>query len=74
MPANVPASGSGEASDPDKTICFCHCVSRNELIKAIRSGSTTLNAIKADTFASTGCGGCELEVVEILEAELALPK
>lgn len=59
------------SEDPDRTVCFCHCVSYAELVKAIRSGSQTLADVQLNTRASTGCGGCECEVLEILEAELA---
>jgi NAD(P)H-nitrite reductase large subunit len=57
--------------DADQTICFCHNVPYKALLEAIRGGATTLLAIKERTCASTGCGGCETEVAEILEAELA---
>lgn len=56
--------------DPDRTICFCHCVSYAVLVDVIRSGKRTLKEIQEATSASTGCGGCESEVLEILEAEL----
>jgi NAD(P)H-nitrite reductase large subunit len=45
-------------------------VSFAELVEAIHDGHQTLKANKETTRASTGCGGCECEVVEILEAEL----
>jgi NAD(P)H-nitrite reductase large subunit len=54
----------------DHTVCFCHNVPRSELIAAIRAGAITLSQIQEQTLASTGCGGCECEVTEILEAEL----
>lgn len=57
--------------DPDRTICFCNSVSWADLVSAIRAGHTTLAQIQAETRASTGCGGCEFDVVEILETELA---
>lgn len=57
--------------DPESTVCFCHCVSFGVLLKTIREGSRTLEEIQAKTRASTGCGGCECDVLEILEAELA---
>jgi nitrite reductase (NADH) large subunit len=59
--------------DSERTVCFCHCVSYAELVKAIRAGHRTLADIQLETRASTGCGGCESEVLEILEAELAKP-
>ena len=57
--------------DPDRTICFCNSVSWADLVSAIGAGNTTLAQLQAKTRASTGCGGCEFDVVEILEAELA---
>lgn len=57
--------------DEDRKVCFCHNVSFEQLRAAIRDrGCRTLDAIKSETCASTGCGGCEYEVSEILAAEL----
>lgn len=55
----------------DCTVCFCHCVKRSQIVAAIRDGATTHGDIQDATGASTGCGGCEVEVLEILESELA---
>ena len=52
--------------DPEQTICFCHCVSYADIVKAIGEGNVTLEQIQAATCASTGCGGCESDVTEIL--------
>ncbi|MGZ3689289.1 MAG: (2Fe-2S)-binding protein [Bdellovibrionota bacterium] len=61
--------------DPaERTICFCHYVKAKEIVEAIRTGSRTLQDIQADTLASTGCGGCMADVLEILEAELESEK
>jgi len=59
----VPALGE------DQTICFCHNVSLGELRRAIRAGAVTIAEIQARTKASTGCGGCECDVAEILGKE-----
>ena len=56
--------------EADRTICFCHNVSLHTLRTAIRNGADTIDKIKAETCASTGCGGCEWDVTEILEEEL----
>jgi bacterioferritin-associated ferredoxin len=56
--------------DPGQTICFCHNVTYEELQKAIAEGATTIEAIREQTCANTGCGGCEYEVTEILAEEL----
>jgi NAD(P)H-nitrite reductase large subunit len=60
-----------DQDDPDRTVCFCNCVSYAEMVKTIRDGHRTLEAIQDENRATTGCGGCEPEVLEILEAELA---
>jgi NAD(P)H-nitrite reductase large subunit len=60
-----------DESDLDRTICFCNCVSLGELLRDIRAGNRTLEQIQQCNRATTGCGGCEPEVLEILEAELA---
>ncbi len=61
--------GNSDA-DSERTVCFCHYVSQGELLQAIHAGAHTLADIQSETRASTGCGGCECEVLDILEAEL----
>jgi NAD(P)H-nitrite reductase large subunit len=64
-----------EDEDLERTVCFCHNVSFGKLLEAIRAGAHTIHDIQSETCASTGCGGCEWEVTEILEQEQAkLPK
>lgn len=57
--------------DESPLVCFCHTVTAARIRAAIRDGARTLEQIQANTCASTGCGGCEPEVREILEQELA---
>lgn len=64
------ATGDEPTEEADRTICFCHNVSLKTLRTAIRAGADTIEKIKAETCASTGCGGCEWDVTEILEEEL----
>lgn len=63
-PADLP-----DAAD-DRLVCFCHGVRQSEIIQAIRAGAITHAAIQEKTRASTGCGGCECEVLDLLEREL----
>jgi nitrite reductase (NADH) large subunit len=58
----------------DRTICFCHCVPLTRILAAIRGGADSIEKIQAETCASTGCGGCEWEVQEILREELEKKK
>ena len=57
--------------DPQRTLCFCHCVSYQEVVDAISKGHKTLADLQNVTRASTGCGGCECDLLDILEAEAA---
>jgi NAD(P)H-nitrite reductase large subunit len=57
-------------ADNDQLICFCHTVTRGQIRAAIRAGATTIEKIQSDTCASTGCGGCECDVRDILDAEI----
>lgn len=54
-------------NDGERTVCFCHNVLAKTLLEAMRAGAVTLEQIQAETCASTGCGGCEWEVRELLE-------
>ncbi len=64
------------SKDDDRTICFCHAVTRGRLLEVIRAGAKDLYSIQVETGASTGCGGCEIDVLEIIaewEAQLKKP-
>ena len=63
-----------QPDDLDRTLCFCHNVSVRQVLEAIRSGADTHEKIQIATRASTGCTGCEYELLEILEAELKKAK
>lgn len=51
----------------DRQICNCMEVSYSTIKKAVEDGAKTLDDIKEMTEASTGCGGCEEEIQEILD-------
>lgn len=61
-------------SDHNRIVCFCHNVQLKALLEAIRAGATSHEAIKEKTHASTGCTGCEWDVLEILRDELERQK
>ena len=64
--------GDGEDSfGEDPTVCFCHDVRRSRILQAVREGARTIEEIRERTCANTGCGGCELDVLDILEEEAA---
>ena len=67
----VPSENLTKEPEADRTVCFCHNVSYLTLKRAIRTaGCNTLEKIQSETCASTGCGGCEFEVIDILEETL----
>ena len=62
----------GVESLPDSAqICSCFDVSKGDIIQAIAKGCHTVAAIKAETRAGTGCGGCLPLVTQVLNAELS---
>ncbi len=56
-----------EEADDDRKVCFCHNVTCRVIKGAIRAGAATVSDVQKATLASTGCGGCEYEVRDILQ-------
>jgi len=52
-------------------ICSCYDVNKGAICSAIDAGCTTVNALKAETKAGTGCGGCVPLLKSVLNSELA---
>jgi nitrite reductase (NADH) large subunit len=52
-------------------ICSCYDVTKGEICKAIDAGCTTLDGLKSETKAATGCGGCATLLKSVLNSELA---
>ncbi len=62
----------GVESLPDSAqICSCFDVSKGDIIQAVMKGCHTVAAIKAETKAGTGCGGCVPLITQVLNAELS---
>ena len=77
QPLALIAPGAGEAPTlgPDAlpetaTICSCHNVSKGAICSRIDEGRTALADIKAETKASTGCGGCSVLLKNVVDCEL----
>lgn len=71
-------AGSGEkpvmGADalPDSAqICSCFDVSKGDIVKAVQGGCHTVAALKTETRAGTGCGGCIPLITQVLNAELS---
>jgi nitrite reductase (NADH) large subunit len=52
-------------------ICSCYAVTKGDVCQAIEAGCTTMAGLKAETKASTGCGGCAALLKSVLNCELA---
>jgi len=52
-------------------ICSCYDVTKGAICSAIEAGCTTMGALKADTKAATGCGGCSALLKSVMDCELA---
>ncbi|WP_299732444.1 nitrite reductase large subunit NirB [uncultured Endozoicomonas sp.] len=63
--------GLGIAALPDTAqICSCFNVSKGDLVGAVAGGCQDIGALKAETGAGTGCGGCAQLVKQVLDSEL----
>lgn len=72
LPAHAGAKPTmGVDALPDSAqICSCFDVTKEKIINAIHAGCHTVAAIKAETKAGTGCGGCLPLVTQLLNLEL----
>ena len=52
-------------------ICSCFDVTKGRIAEAVAAGCHTVAAIKAETKAGTGCGGCVPLITQVLNAELS---
>ena len=66
----APALGP-DALPETATICSCHNVTKGAISAAIDAGCSDLAAIKGQTKASTGCGGCAALLKSVFDHELA---
>lgn len=53
------------------TICSCHNVSKGDIAESIAGGCCSLGDVKAETKASTGCGGCAALLKSVVDDEMA---
>ncbi|MDF7670113.1 nitrite reductase large subunit NirB [Orbaceae bacterium ESL0721] len=72
LPAHAGAKPvMGVESLPDSAqICSCFDVTKATIVQAISAGCHTVAAIKAETKAGTGCGGCVPLITQLLNSEL----
>jgi len=65
-----PATGV-ESLPETAQICSCFDVTKGALVQAVKRGCHTLAALKAETKAGSGCGGCVPLITQVLNAELS---
>src|SRR5690554_3376946 len=65
----APALGADALPDT-ASICSCHNVTKGDICDAIDAGCTDLGGVKAETKASTGCGGCAALLKKVVDSEL----
>lgn len=51
-------------------ICSCYDVTKGAICQAIEAGCTSMSALKAETKACTGCGGCAALLKSVMDCEL----
>ncbi|RKQ97020.1 assimilatory nitrite reductase (NAD(P)H) large subunit precursor [Kushneria sinocarnis] len=65
----APALGADALPD-SATICSCHNVTKGAVCQAVDEGCADIAALKIETKASTGCGGCAALLKQVFENEL----
>ncbi len=70
FPALAGTSCGPSALPAGTTLCSCHNVTKGQVMELIGQGVVALADIKAQTKASTGCGGCAGLLKSVVEAEL----
>jgi nitrite reductase (NADH) large subunit len=66
-----PSAQLGAAELPDDAqICNCNGVSKGDIRACVLAGKRSLREVAATTRASTGCGSCESQVLQVIERAL----
>ncbi len=48
-------------------ICFCTGTTKQKIIQLIEDGATNIETISSATGAVTGCAGCDVSIMELLD-------
>ncbi|MCH4562316.1 nitrite reductase large subunit NirB [Halomonas sp. EGI 63088] len=71
LPSSEGAPALGPDALPDTaTLCSCHNVTKGDVCATIDAGAVDLAAVKGETKASTGCGGCAALLKSVVDHEL----
>jgi len=74
LPRVSDSSSAGLGADAlpaSATICSCHNVNKGDIVNLMDNGVVALSDIKAESKASTGCGGCNALLKSVVDCELA---
>ena len=69
--SDEPVALGADALPASAQICSCYDVTKGQICSAINAGCTTLDGLKSETKAATGCGGCASLLKSVLNSELA---
>jgi assimilatory nitrate reductase electron transfer subunit len=71
LPALAPHPGAARTSPADlpddTTVCRCNGVTKGEITASVHDGADTVEAVAAQTRATTGCGGCTEDVCALVD-------
>jgi NAD(P)H-nitrite reductase large subunit len=56
-----------EQKDKKDVICFCTGTTKQKVIQLIANGATDIAKISSATGAVTGCAGCDISIMELLD-------
>jgi len=59
-----------EQENKQKVICTCTGTTEEKVAQLIAKGMDTLDDIANATGASTGCGSCDITIIEIIDSSL----
>lgn len=72
LPGNIDTPMLSAASLPmTATICSCHNVDKASILGVMDKGCLSLAEVKAETAASSGCGGCAALLKSVVDDELS---
>jgi len=60
---------TNETNKTDDIICGCTGTTKEKITQLIQSGSSTLDDIASKTGATTGCGSCDVTVVDFIKQQ-----
>lgn len=62
------------ADSLSEVLCPCSGTTRQQILRVLERGETTLKEVSHATGACSGCGGCEFDVVTCLAEFLETPQ